>query len=416
MIEQTGKKGMTSVQQAVKEVLDRSRRLGKERVHIHAAIGRVLAEDLIAATDLPPWDNSTMDGYAVQYGDLQGASQANPSVLRIVDIQPAGRVSKRRVETGTAIKVMTGAVLPQGADAVVMVEDTVSDNDRVKVFRPVERMENVRLHGEELKKDERVLTEGTLLHPAEVGMIAALGHSTILVYRQPTVAILATGNELIEPGLKLSDGQVFNSNSHSLAAQVVEAGAIPRMLGVAGDTKADLLDKLKRGLEEDVLLVSGGVSVGDHDLVKQVFEEIGVQKVFWRVAMKPGQPLFFGVLGEKLVFGLPGNPVSTMVTFEEFVRPGLLKMMGHRVIHRPVVQACLESEIVKPLGKMAFLRAIVHEKEGRLFVRPTEEQGSGMLLSLVKANGLMMIEEDREKVFTGTAVKVQLLGKPLVSN
>jgi molybdopterin molybdotransferase len=259
MIGQTDKKRMTSVQQATREVLERSRRLGAERVHIQAAIGRVLAEDLVAVTDLPPWNNSAMDGYAVRYGDLQGASRENPSVLRVVDIQPAGRVSKKRVEAGTAIKLMTGAVLPPGADAVVMVEDTISDNDRVKVFRSVERMENVRPHGEELKQGERVLADGTFLHPAEIGMIAALGHSTILVYRQPTVAILATGNELIEPGLKLSDGQIFNSNSHSLAAQVIEAGAVPRMLGVAGDAKADLLDKLNRGLEEDVLLVSGGV-------------------------------------------------------------------------------------------------------------------------------------------------------------
>lgn len=423
MIKQASEKEMMPVHRALEEVLGRSRRIGTEQISIHAAFGRVLAEDLAALTDLPPWDNSAMDGYAVRHEDLQGASRANPSVLRVVDVQPAGRISKKRVETGTAIKVMTGAVLPMCADAVVQVEDTLAADNQVKVYRSVNRMENVRPHGEELKKGERALSKGTPLRPAEIGMIAALGQSMIRVYRQPTVAILATGSELIEPvtesviepGLRSSEGQIFNSNSYSLAAQVVETGAIPRLLGIAGDTKADLLQKLNQGLEEDILLVSGGVSVGDHDLAKQAFEEIGAQRVFWKVAMKPGQPLFFGVLGGKLVFGLPGNPVSTMVTFEEFVRPALLKMMGYRIIHRPVVQACLEVGVVKPLGKMAFLRAVVQERGGRLFVRPTEEQGSGMLMSLVKANGLMMIEEDQEKVFAGTTVAVQLLGKPLVS-
>jgi len=423
MIKPASKKEMVSVHQAVEEVLGRSRRLGTEQISIHAALGRVLAEDLIAVTDLPPWDNSAMDGYAVRYEDLQGASRANPSVLRIVDVQPAGRISRKRVETGTAIKIMTGAVLPMGADSVVKVEDTLSADDQVKVFRSINRMENVRPRGEELKQGERVLSDGTPLGPAELGMVAASGQSVIRVYRQPTVAILASGSELIEPGtepviepgLRPSQGQIFNSNSYSLAAQVIEAGAMPRLLGIAGDTKADLLHKLKQGLKEDILLVSGGVSVGDRDLAKQAFEEIGVQRVFWKVAMKPGHPLFFGVLGEKLIFGLPGNPVSTMVTFEEFVRPALLKMMGYRIIHRPVVQACLEVGIVKPLGKMAFFRAVVQGREGRLFVRPTEEQGSGMLMSLVKANGLLMIEEDQEKVLAGTTVAVQLLGKPLVS-
>jgi molybdopterin molybdotransferase len=408
-------KEMVSVHRAVEEVLFRARSLGTEKVPIHAALGRVLAEDLITVTDLPSSDNSAMDGYAVRCSDLQGASRIRPSVLKVLDVQAAGSLSKKTVETGTAIKIMTGAVLPIGADAVVKVEDTLSEDDRVKVFRPVDRMENVRPRGEELKKGDRVLTSGTVLHPSEIGMIAALGHRRVCVHRRPTAAILATGTELIDPGSRPSEGQVFNSNSYSLAAQVMEAGAIPCVLGIAGDKKTDLLARLNQGLKEDVLLVSGGISVGDYDLVKQAFEEIGVRKVFWRVAVKPGQPLFFGVLGEKLVFGLPGNPVSTMVTFEEFVRPALLKMMGHRVIRRPLVRACLDLEIVKPLGKMAFLRAVVQEKKGRLFVRPTDEQGSGMLMSMVKANGLIVIEEGQARVSAGEVVTVQLLGKPLVS-
>jgi molybdopterin molybdotransferase len=420
MIELMSKTKMVSVHQAVEEVLGRVLQLEAERVPVRSAVGRVLAEDLVAPWDLPPRDNSAMDGYAVRYQDVHGALRENPSVLRVVDVQPAGAVSKKRVETGTAIKVMTGAGLPQGADAVVMMEDTASDDDRVKVFKSVERMENVRPRGEELKKGERVLSRGEVLHPAEIGMTAAFGHSTVLVSRQPTVAILATGNELTEPVAgpdpKAPGGKIFNSNSYSLAAQVVEAGAVPRLLGVAGDAKPDLLHKLRLGLEEDMLLVSGGVSVGDHDLVKQAFEEVGVEKVFWKVAMKPGQPLFFGLSGKKLVFGLPGNPVSTMVTFEQFVRPALLKMMRCRMVRRPVVQACLEDEIVKPLGKTAFLRSVVKEREGKLFVRATEEQGSGMLLSLVKANGLIIVEEDREKVFAGATVKVQLLGKPFAGD
>ncbi|HXC62664.1 MAG TPA: molybdopterin molybdotransferase MoeA, partial [Nitrospiria bacterium] len=229
MIKQTSEKEMASVHQALEEVLGRSRRLEAEQILIHAAIGRVLAEDLVAVTDMPSWDNSAMDGYAVRYEDLQGASRANPAVLRVLDVQPAGKISKKRVETGTALKVMTGAALPQGADAVVKVEDTLSDHDQAKFFRPVNRMENVRPRGEELKKGEWVLSEGTLLRSAEIGMIAALGNSMVRVYHRPAVAILATGNELIEPGLRLSEGQIFNSNSHSLAAQVVEAGAIPRL-------------------------------------------------------------------------------------------------------------------------------------------------------------------------------------------
>ena len=410
---------MVSVDQAIEAVLCRVRRLGTEPVPIHAALGRVLADDLFAATDLPPWDNSAMDGYAVRCEDLHKASGENPSVLRLVDAQPAGKISEKQVEAGTTIKVMTGAVLPMGANAVVKVEDSLSEGDRVKFFTPVDRMENVRCRGEEIKAGEKILTAGAVLHPAEIGMIAAMGRSTATVYRQPTVAILATGSELIEPaidsGLRSSEGRIFNSNSYSLAAQVIEAGAIPRLLGIAGDAKADLLQKLNQGLKEDILLVSGGVSVGDHDFVKQTLEEIGVERIFWKVAMKPGQPLFFGILGEKFIFGLPGNPVSTMVTFEEFVRPALLKMMGHGTLHRPTVQARLELAISKPAGKSAFLRAVVKEKEGRFFARPTEEQGSGMLISLVKANGLIRIGEDQEKVLAGEFVTVQLLGKPVQS-
>ena len=408
-------KEMVSVHLAAKEVLGRARRLGTEEVPILAALGRVLAEDLVTATDLPPWDNSAMDGYAVRYADLKGASRTSPAVLKVVDVQPAGRLSKKAVGAGTAIKIMTGSVLPIGADSVVKVEDTLLEGDRVKVFKTVARMEHVRPCAEELKKGERVLTAGMVLRPSEIGMIAVLGHSTVSVYRRPTVAILATGSELIELGLRASPGQIFNSNSYSLAAQVSEVGAIPCVLGIADDAKADLMQRLNQGIKEDILLVSGGISLGDYDLVKDAFDEIGVQKVFWRVAIKPGQPLFFGVFGEKLIFGLPGNPVSTMVTFEEFVRPALLQMMGNRVIHRPLVQARLDQDIVKPLGKTVFLRAVVQEREGRLFVRPTDEQGSGMLLSMVKANGLMVINENQEKVSAGEIVDVQLLEKPLVS-
>jgi len=408
-------KEMVSVHLAVKEVLGRARCLGTENVPIHAALGRVIAEDLVTTTDLPPWDNSAMDGYAVRYTDLKGASRISPAVLKIVDVQPAGRLSKKTVEAGTAIKIMTGSVLPIGADAIVKVEDTLLEGDQVKVFKPVARMEHVRPRAEEIKKGEKVLTAGMVLHPSEIGMIAVLGHPTACVYRRSTVAILATGSELIEPGSEKSPGQIFNSNSYSLAAQVSETGAIPCVLGISNDTKSDLLQCLNQGLKEDILLVSGGISLGDYDLVKQAFDEIGVQKVFWRVAMKPGQPLFFGVLREKLIFGLPGNPVSTMVTFEEFVRPALLKMMGHQVIHRPLVQACLDREVVKPLGKTAFLRAVVQEREGKLIVHPTDEQGSGMLLSMVKANGLIVIEENQEKVSAGEIVAVHLLEKPLVS-
>ena len=277
------------------------------------------------------------------------------------------------------------------------------------IFKAAGLGENIRKSGEDVKKGDRVISKGDTIRPAEVGMLASVGRSFVSVYQRPLVAILCTGDELVDVDGELDEVRIISSNSYTLAAQVKECGAIPVQLGIAKDRKEEIEEKLRQGMRADVLISSAGVSVGDYDFVKDVMKNLGLEMAFWKVAMKPGKPLAFGTIREKPVFGLPGNPVSSMVSFEQFIRPSLLKMMGYRQIFRPVVEAVLQEDVEKKPGRRHFIRAFVSFKEGSYFTTTTGDQGSGILRSMVKANGLIIIPEDQEIVRAGERVKVQLL-------
>ncbi|MFQ6067149.1 MAG: gephyrin-like molybdotransferase Glp, partial [bacterium] len=321
---------MIELEEALEIVLSQVKVLSAERVNLLSSLGRTLAEDVCADFDIPGFDRAAMDGYAVISKDLDSASKKRPEVLEVIADLPAGGSTKERVRRGKAVKIMTGAPMPQGADAVVMAEDTEKDHRKVKVFRSVGPQENVSFAGEDVKKGELILPQSSLIRPAEVAMLASLGRRNVLVRTKPRVAILSTGDELVEVGGTLERGEIYDSNSFALFSQVLLSGGEPYRLGIARDKKEDLLARIKEGLSYQILILSGGVSVGDYDLVIDVLREAGVKMLFWKVAVKPGKPTFFGIRKDTLVFGLPGYPVSSMVNFENLVRPAIFSMLGRR--------------------------------------------------------------------------------------
>jgi molybdopterin molybdotransferase len=415
---------LISVEEALAEILSHVHPLEPERVPILDALNRVLAEEIVSDTDIPPFDNSGMDGYAVRAADVAGATNGSPVRLRVAGSVAAGYVAGTGVEPCTAVRIMTGAPLPDGADAVVPFEDT-SDFDRPKEARlaapaawievrtAVESGANVRPAGEDIRLGERVMIPGRLIRPQESGVLASLGRETVLVHRRPRVAILATGDELLEVHEPLAPGKIRNSNEYTNAALVTRYGGVPIRLGIARDTAGELTARIRAGLEQgaDLFLTSGGVSVGDYDVVKDVLGSEG-QMQFWQVRMKPGKPLAFGLLpGGVPLIGLPGNPVSAMVSFEQFARPAILKMLGHLDLNKPAVQAILEEPLINS-GRRAFVRVVVTRQEGGYHARTTGEQGSGVLTSMSKANGLAVILEGIEQVEAGSLVTVQMLDWP----
>jgi molybdopterin molybdotransferase len=402
---------MITVDEALDRILSHIEPLGFEKVSLLETLGRVIAEDVYASRDIPPLDNSAMDGYAVRSEDVEKALQDHPVRLEVIEDLPAGFVSRKTIGKGQAIRIMTGAPIPRGGDVVIPVENTRKENGAVSILEGLPRGENIRRAGEDVKKGERVISRGDLIRPAEVGMLASVGRASVSVCQRPSVAILCTGDELADVDEELGEGKIISSNSYTLAAQVKDCGATPIQLGIAKDRKEEIKGRLLQGLRADVLISSAGVSVGDYDFVKDALADLRMEMVFWKVAMQPGRPLAFGTIQGKPVFGLPGNPVSSMVSFEQFVRPSLLKMMGHREIFRPVVEAILKEEIRKKPGRRHFMRAFLVFENGQYSVSLTGEQSSGILKSMVRANGLMIIPEDREIVKAGEKVKVQLLDR-----
>jgi molybdopterin molybdotransferase len=401
---------MLSVEAAQERVLRAFRLLDAEQVPILEATRRVLAKDVYANTDIPRYANSSMDGYAVCAASTTGASPETPVSLHIIGDLPAGRVPEQAMISGTAIRIMTGAPLPPAADAVLKVEDTQTEGESVHVFAEVGAGNYVRPPGEDVRAGSLVLRRGARLRPQEVGMLAALGHEEAPVTRKPGVAILATGDELVAIDEPLVPGKIRDANSYSNAAQVIEHGGEPILLGIARDRVEELTTKIAAGLNRDVdlILTSGGVSVGDLDLVKEVLAAQG-EMDFWRVRMKPGKPLAFGHIGGVPVLGLPGNPVSVMVSFEMFVRPALCKMLGVSNWQRPLVEATLMDAIEHKDERRHFVRVRLVWEDDEYHAYLTGAQGSGILSSMVKANALAIIPEERDRAPAGTRVQVMRL-------
>jgi len=404
---------MIRAEDAIRRILDTISPLPLEKVGILTALGRVLGEDIAAGRDIPPKNNSSMDGYALRSADTRGASPKKPVVLRVIEDIPAGSVPRCTVAPGTAARIMTGAPLPEGADAVLRMEDTEKDGDSVRILVEVEKDNDVRFAGEDVRSGELVIPRGSIVRPPEIGMLAALGRAFVSVHQRPIVAVLATGDELVDIDEPASPWKIVSSNSYSLAADVLHCGGIPLQIGIARDNREDLVAKFRAALRADLIVSSGGVSVGDYDLVKDVMKDVGNRMDFWRVAMRPGRPLAFGTIEGIPVFGLPGNPVSSMVSFEQFVRPSILKMAGKTKIHRHMAKAILQEDVQTKEGLKYFIRGIVSWKDGEAAVKTTGEQGSGILKSMVMANALIVIPEDVATAHAGDTVRVQLLDDSL---
>jgi molybdopterin molybdotransferase len=397
-----------SVTEALERVLAGVPVLGAESVPLAEALDRVLAAPIVSTREIPPWDNSSMDGYAVRATDTTTASAEHPVVLTVAGEVAAGGVAREALRPGEAYRILTGAPLPSHSDAIVPQEDVQRDGTRVVLTRAVRVGAYVRLRGEDIRSGDRMLEPGSVLRPAALGVLASLGHARVAVHRRPTVAVLSTGDELVEPDAPLGPGQIPDSNSYTLYGLAREAGAVPLSLGIAPDRRDVLVERLRRGLDADVIVSSAGVSVGDRDFVREAVESLGARLDFWKVNMRPGKPLTFGRIGERFFFGLPGNPVSSMVTFELFVRPVLRRLGGHRILSRPRIRARALAPIDNPGSRPGYLRVRLERAGGEVSAKATGDQGSGILRSMLLADGLAVVPGDTQ-IPKGDEVEVILL-------
>ena len=402
---------MLSVKEAQDKVLSSIIKIKTKEVPIIDSPGLVLAEDIISNEDIPIYDNSAMDGYAVRVEDVKGADKNYPVKLKLIseDI-PAGKVPTTKIEPGHCMSIMTGAPIPEGCSGVVMKEDSERENSYVLVFKECTQGENMRYAGEDIKKGDVVLHKGKKICSADVGVMASIGISKVLVSCPPIVGIISTGDELLEIEDKLEVGKVRDSNSYSLSAQVKESGATYKRYGIVKDEKSALEKKIAGALSKcDILLISGGVSLGDYDYVKDTLVNIGANLIFWRVNQKPGKPLAFLTYRDKFIFGLPGNPVSVMVCFEMYVRPLIRKMMGFDKLFRELVLAKAAHDFKHKKGRTNFVRVIIEKEDNEYFIKSTGMQGSGILTSMVKADGIAVFPENTGDIKKGDEVEVYKL-------
>lgn len=399
---------MIKVEEAKNIILCSTASLEIETVDISSALNRILAEDIYSSENIPAFNNSAMDGYAIVTSSLNNLNEEFGVLLEIAGNIPAGSTSDLLPQEGNAVKIMTGAPVPIGYDSIVPVEYTEAAGGKVRILENAKKWDNIRFAGEDVKKGELVLKKGEVLNPAKIGMLAALNFKDVKVTVKPKIAILATGDELIGPGEALLPGKVRNINSYSLYSMVISLGCDAINLGVAKDNERDIREKLNRRMECDVLIISGGVSEGDYDYTKIVLKEMGLEEKFWKVAVKPGKPLLFGVLGRTLVFGLPGNPVSSMIAFQEFVLPAIYKLQGRNEISLKELTAVLEGNINKKADRTYFLTGKYYFKENKLYVKPMKDQGSGIFSSAVRSNCLIVASEEISRIKNGEEVKIQI--------
>jgi molybdopterin molybdotransferase len=402
-----------SVRDALSIVLETVHPLPTERVPLLQSLGRTLAEDVHADMNVPPFPNAAVDGYAVIASDVAAASKDRPAVLKVIEEIGAGVAPSKSLRAGTAARIFTGAPVPLGADAVVMQEVTSRNGDgTVQIFEPIETGRNVRPTGEDVSAGELVMEQGAPIRPAEMGMLAACGVAQPLVARQPRVMLISTGDEIKDVTELLAPGQIRDSNTYSLSGLILKYGGIVHSTHKAVDKFEDLLNIFKSNLSEvDAIVSSGGVSVGDYDLVQDVLKQLGTVK-FWKVTQRPGGPVLFGVIDDKPVFGLPGYPVSCMIGFELYVRPALLKMQGRRALRKMEVIARIDKDLKATNGKTDFVRVWVSQQNGAWVARVAGKQISGRLSTMIRSNGLMVIPENVTRVEAGQTWKVQMLDYP----
>ena len=429
---------MLSAGRALAEILRRIRPLGVESVSLKYAAGRVLARDIYSRFKIPPFDNSAMDGYAVKAADLNGATKRNPKVLKVIGTIKAGTSSNKRLASGEVMKIMTGAPLLNGADSVVMVEYTKSvdrtlrggpafpfgeaaallraspftvhrKNKYVAVYRNVRKGENIRRAGEDIKKGELILRKGAVIRPAEMGVLASMGKDKVSVHKKPKAAFFVTGDELAGVKDKLKAGKIRNTNSFTLYGQLLKYDAIPVDLGLIRDSMPAIKNVIRYASRYDMIVSSGGVSVGDYDYLQDAFKSLGGRVVFWKVSMKPGKPFLFGTIKGLPLFGVPGNPVSSMITFEQFVAPAILKMAGRNKVSKMSVRAKMTEAIYVSPKRRNYIRVHVASRNGVYYASSTGPQGSAILKSMSRANGILTVLEGVGKVNKGSMAEIELI-------
>ena len=407
---------MIKFREALKTILEHTQILGKEKVMLTEALGKILAENIVADRDNPPADNSGMDGFAVRYEDIKGASENSPKVLEIIGEAKAGG-EPPKIEKGKASYIFTGGLIPEGADTVIQKELTKVEGNKVFIFKELKKGANIRKRGEDYKQNDILIEKGKKLRAPEIGILASVNKGSVYVYQSPRVCILTTGDEILDICEPItSDAQIRTSNTYSIYGQVLEVGGIPIIGGFVKDNPEDIREKLLNAKNCDVLITSGGVSMGEYDLIRDFVQEVlNVEIIFWKVAQKPGKPLVFGVWGEnkeKLFFGLPGNPVASMVVFENLVKPALRKMRGETKIFNPVIKAKFTKDFKrKKAERLEFVRVYVEYKDGEFFATPFGKQGSNILTGMVFANGFALIDIDTYEKKKGEEVEVIIFDK-----
>lgn len=400
---------MPTPAEALALILDRVAPRSPRRLPLEAILGMAAAEDLVSTATVPPFTNSAMDGYAVRAMDLADASPEQPVRLRVLGDLAAGGVPLSAVGPGEALRIMTGAPMPEGADSVVPVEDTTRGEDWVETAKSLRPGIHIRLAGEDLRAGQLLVKAGQGLRPGDLGVLAAAGIPTVSVHPRVRVAVLTTGDELVDASEEPGPGRIRDANIHAVCAQVSACGAIPAPFPRVPDDRATLMGVLRQALEAGVVLTTGGISVGDYDFMKAMLEELGAERIFWKVAQKPGGPLGFWMLGSRPIFGIPGNPVAAMLMVEEYVRPALRKLMGFAKLHRPVAQARLEDGWTgRTDQRTTFLRVVARREADGLHARTTGPQGSAILSSMLSVNALAVIPEGVARVEPGGTVQLHL--------
>ena len=401
---------MLSPEEAKHLVLEHTPLKAPRRVGLEASLGFVLQETIHATCAVPAFDNSAMDGYAVLASDLAQASEATPVGLEKIDYLPAGHQGLQPIQSGQCFQIATGAELPLGADSVVMKEHVTVEDNQIWFQRVPQKAQHVRFKGEDIQENQAILSPGTRIGPSQIALLAAFGYSQVWIHPPLEVVVMATGNELVEVDQPLESGKIRDTNSPMLAALVQEEGCQCHRVGIVRDEPNLLREALQAHLNADLVLISGGVSVGERDFVKEVLQEVGVEEIFWKVRIKPGKPFFFGKRKNSLVFGMPGNPASSYVVFEEFARPAIRKAMGHKTLEKSRVTALLDLPLHAPSPRRQYVRAQLRHEQEKFWVKPLPLQGSHSLSSLAGANALIVVPENSGELGAGASVAV----KPLV--